>query len=283
MENWLDVWIAVALATLGAVVGSLLARHGRPWWALGCGVSLGLFFIILLGTQSLTLAALPPISWAVRGRTEYHLLAFACPLFFLSCLPRLRLRRQQVVIRMFVVFIVGYSLVPFIHPALLRERHLALENSIDADGICLQSAGYTCGPAAAVTALSRLGIYAREGELAVLAGTSPFLGTPADCLCAALEEGYADAGLRCEYRAFDSVDALAASLRNHEVIAVVKHGILVDHYVTVLRVSDREVDVADPLQGKRALERDAFEKIWRFTGVALQRDGYTRRDIAGSR
>ena len=51
----------------------------------------------------------------------------------------------------------------------------------------MQSNGYNCGPAAAVTALRRLGLPAEEGELAILAHTSSAAGTSCDTLCTAIE------------------------------------------------------------------------------------------------
>jgi predicted double-glycine peptidase len=50
--------------------------------------------------------------------------------------------------------------LPFLVPALIKERLSNLTTRLDSNGICYQSTDYTCGPAAAVTALRRLGLQA---------------------------------------------------------------------------------------------------------------------------
>jgi len=142
-----------------------------------------------------------------------------------------------------------------------------LETIIDSDGVCRQGTDYTCGPAAAVTALRRLGISAEEAELAILAHTSRIAGTPPDILADTLRRRYQAEGLQCEYRHFDSVSELR---QPGCTIAVIKFGFLVDHYVTVLDVTDTSVIVGDPLVGRNSYPFDRFEKIWRHSGVVLQ-------------
>jgi len=46
---------------------------------------------------------------------------------------------------------------------------------------------------------------------------------------------------------------------------------MLDHYVTVLEVSDDGVTVGDPLLGLTKLSRAEFEDKWRFVGVVLKR------------
>ena len=109
---------------------------------------------------------------------------------------------------------------------------------------------------------------AEEGELAVLAHTTFAAGTPADSLCAAITERYGKDGVRCAYREFDSV----TELRGKEpVIALVKYGLLVDHYVTVLAVTETDVEVGDPLVGKRTLTHRKFSARWRKCGIVVER------------
>jgi hypothetical protein len=55
------------------------------------------------------------------------------------------------------------AIVPFLAPAFNRGYLAGLKTRIDADGVCRQSSEYTCGPAAAVTALRKLGLPAEEG------------------------------------------------------------------------------------------------------------------------
>jgi predicted double-glycine peptidase len=46
---------------------------------------------------------------------------------------------------------------------------------------------------------------------------------------------------------------------------------MVDHYVTVLEVTDSEVVVGDPLDGLDRMSYDEFRRKWRFEGVVLRR------------
>jgi ABC-type bacteriocin/lantibiotic exporter with double-glycine peptidase domain len=157
---------------------------------------------------------------------------------------------------------------PFLVPALLRQVHAQLYTTIDRDGVCLQGTDYTCGPAASVTALRILGIRAGEGELAVAMATSNLTGTDPDTLAVALSERYGPQGLSCRFRYFRNIQELReAGL----VVAVVKFGFLVDHYVTVLQVTDEQVVIGDPVAGKRSFSHDQFSERWRSCGIVLKR------------
>src|SRR5262249_4697231 len=139
------------------------------------------------------------------------------------------------------------AIVPFIVPLYLHNDLQNLHTTIDDQGVCRQTTSYTCGPAAAVTALRRMGITTDEGELAVAMHTTPLVGTPPDVLADSLESKFSDHALRAEYRKFDNVDGLAG----HEpVLAITKIQAIEDHYVVVLHVSTAGVLIADPAQGR---------------------------------
>ncbi len=53
-------------------------------------------------------------------------------------------------------------------------------------------------------------------------------------------------------------------------LAVIKFGFLVDHFVTVLEVTDAEVVVGDPLTGLERMSYDQFRQKWRFVGVVVR-------------
>lgn len=139
---------------------------------------------------------------------------------------------------------------------------------MDADGICLQNTDYTCGPAAAVTALRKLGVPANEGEIAILARTSPAFGTMPDILAETLQKRYGNVGVICTYRGFKNLDELKQS---GLTLVVVKYNWLLDHYVAVLSVTDNAVIVGDPLNGLEELTPAEFTAKWRFQGVTVKR------------
>jgi hypothetical protein len=101
-----------------------------------------------------------------------------------------------------------------------------------------------------------------------ISGTSSTTGTSSDLLAETLKDEYGKAGLVVEYRPFKNISELKeAGL----TIAVVKFGFLVDHYVTVLGVTDSEVIVGDPLGGLDRMSHEEFLKKWRFEGIVLKR------------
>jgi predicted double-glycine peptidase len=164
-----------------------------------------------------------------------------------------------------ITCIAVYSVLPFLLPA-LNYRHLAgLETTVDADGVCLQGNSYTCGPAAAVTALREIGVEADEGRLAIAAHTTHVAGTPSDSLCAAIRKEY---GVGCRRAYFLAVNELKGA---EPVIAVVKYAFLIDHFVTVLEVTDSIVVVGDPLVGRVEMSYEEFGKKWRRCGIVLAR------------
>ena len=271
MEPWVPWAEAAGVAALGGA--TLVAAYwvsGRSWWLAACLAAAALIGVFGAARWAPRLELLPPFSWALAGRTEYALRAPAAAMALLPPSMRLPHRRQRVLVGIFLAIVIGqYSVVPFLSPALARPRLAALRTQMDGDDVCLQGTSYTCGPAAAVTALRRLGIEAEEFDLAVRMHTCPALGTPADVLAAVLQEHYGAVGLHCEYRSFTSVDELP---RGTPTLAVVKHSFLVDHFVAVLEVTDKGVViVGDPQLGKLSYTRDAFERRWRFMGVVLTR------------
>jgi predicted double-glycine peptidase len=206
----------------------------------------------------------------MAGRTEFIAFGFAVPLLFGTLIPRLRRKRERLLLWVLVcTYVVAQSALPFLLPAFARRSLAAIETTVDGHGICLQSTGYTCGAASAVTALRQLGVEAHEGELAVLSHTSR-MGTAPDLLCAALNRRFAEQGVRAECRWFGSI----ADLRGKEpVMAAVRYRFLIDHFVTVLRVTDSEVIIGDPLVGREALSYNEFSNRWRRYGIMLTRSG----------
>lgn len=203
-----------------------------------------------------------------RHRPRFATGGFAMAMLLVTPLSRLPVRRQRVMVGLLAAVAVCYfAVLPFLWPALVRGRLLATQTNIDPDGVCLQATGWTCGPAAAVTALRRLGLPAEEGEIAILAHTSPAYGTQADELAAVLSERYGAQGLAACYRHFADISELP---RDRPTIAVIKLTFLVDHFVCVLSASDQEVVIGDPIRGRQHLTPDAFRAIWRFTGIVLR-------------
>ena len=269
MNPWLETGGVLLLGVVGVALGRWFSRLPKQHWTFGYFIPLALIVLIGMAYRFRTLEFLPPFRWLMAGRREFALTAFLGTMVLTTPLSRLRYRRDRAAIQLLMVWVVFQVAVwPFLAPAFNRDKLAALTTRIDSDGVCFQNTDYTCGPAAAVTALRRLGFSADEGEIASLCKTSTAMGTPPDILSRTLQNRYGP-GLACQYRAFKSVNELKGA---GYTLALMKFAFLVDHYVAVLDVDDQTVTVGDPLNGKQTIAAAEFAKNWRFVGVVLRRN-----------
>src|SRR5689334_3725324 len=218
MSPWLETIGVVLLAVLGAGLGIFCSRLPKPWWLLGYFIPLLIIVLVGLPRIERSLEFTPPISWLVSGRTLFAVAGMVTTMILVTPLSRLPRKRDRQMVAGFVILFVGYASVwPFFAPVLNHRYQESIVTQFDRDGICQQSTDYNCGPAAAVTALRRLGFPAEEGQVAILAHTSTAIGTPPDVLSRALQKQYGPSGLKCEYRQFKSV----AELKNGGITLVV--------------------------------------------------------------
>lgn len=208
-------------------------------------------------------------SQVAAGRLKFVIVALAVALGLSTLLTRLPRRWERAVAWGVVgIFLARFSIVPFLMPVVVADELAGLETTFDSAGVCLQSTTYTCGPAAAVTALKRLGLSGQEGQIATWAHTCPWVGTLPVCLSEALEDRYTSRGLQCRFRRFDSVDELS---RPGGTLVVVKDTFRRNHCMAVLGVSNDIVTLADPALGVTSMSRQDFESIWRFADIVLTR------------
>jgi hypothetical protein len=271
VSPWLETIGIILVALLGVFLGKVFSRPRKAaYWITGYFLSFLLILFLVITRYSNSLAFVPLFVWITAGRVKFVIFSLAVTMGLTTPLSRLPYKFEKVAIYvLMVVVVVWFSVLPFLVPALIEGYLANLTTRLDSNGICFQTTGYTCAPAAAVTALRKLGLPAQEGEIAILSHTSPVTGTLPGCLQAALQNRYGDEGLRCQYRRFDSI----AQLKDAGLtLAVVKSAFLTDHCIAVLEVSDRMITVADPVSGKRSLSHKQFEEIWRFSGIVLKRD-----------
>jgi hypothetical protein len=260
----------ILISVLSIILGRVFSGLKKPYWTFGYFFPCLFIAVLVIARLDDSLCFNRPFCWFVAGRSRYVVLSFAVCMGLtvpLSRLPR-RFEKILVCILMFI-FVTWFSVMPFLFPVILKGKLLSKATCYDKDGICRQTTNYTCGPAAAVTALEHLGLNAREGEIAVLSQSSPVVGTLPTMLCAALEKRFSQDGLRCEYRRFDSVEQLR---KTGVTLVVIKEGFLLDHCIVVLEVLENTVAVADPMTGKELIPIEQFEKIWRFSGIILERE-----------
>jgi hypothetical protein len=269
MNLWLAAGVALLCALAGVVLGWWFSRLPSPYWTIGYEIPLVVILAYALAFRVPTIMFMPPFSWMMMGIKKFATLGFVATLILttpLSRVPQARLRMMIAVLMAVIVFF--KSIWPFLAPMIDRGQLSRLQTKLDEDGICLQSTEYTCGPAAAVTALRKLRLPAEEGQVAILSCTSDQEGTPADMLADGLQKEYGGRGLLVKCRSFKNVSELKeAGL----TLAVVKYSLLEDHWVTVLEVTDAAVIIGDPLGGLTRLSYADFCKRWRYIGIVLQR------------
>lgn len=271
MNLWLEIFFSVLSGAAGFVLGRLSSRLPKGWWLLGYFIPLAIILFFGVGNHYPSfLSSTSVVSWLYMGRKKFAVLGFVTAMVLATPLSRLPQKRDRLVLILLIIAVVfGSSIWPFLVPVFNHKELVLLHTRVNGDGICLQNTGYTCGPAAAVTVLRRLGLPAEEGEIAILSQTSSFTGTPPDLLAEALQQRYSKDGLMVQYRFFKNIDELRqAGL----TLAVVKFSFMVDHYVAVLQVTDSAVVVGDPLNGLETISRDEFRGQWRFCGIVLRRN-----------
>lgn len=269
MNPWLETIFAAIIALSGLNLGKAFANLRRPWWFAGYLIPLAVIAIVAITGFNETVGFLPPFCWFATGRIKFVILSLAATMGLATLLPHLHSKFQKFSVRLLIGFVVvWFSVLPFLTSALIKNDLLNLKPLVDSQGLCFQTKDYTCGPAAAVTALGKLGLHATEGQIALLAHSNPITGTLPACLYSALKDRYSGIGLKCDYSHFNSIAELKdAGL----ILAPVRDSFLSNHCVTILNVSDRTVTFADPVLGKKSMTHAQFEKIWRFSGITLSR------------
>jgi predicted double-glycine peptidase len=269
MNLWLAAFVSLFWALAGVGLGWWFSRLRRPYWLMGYFIPIVLIFLFGVAFNVPAVMFTPPISWVMMGLKKFSVFGFVATMVLttpLSRLPRQRDRNMVLFLMSAIVFFI--AIWPFLSPMVDRNQLSHLKTRLDGNGICLQETDYTCGPAAAVTALRKLGLPAEEGTIAILSCTSSQGGTPTDLLAEALQKEYASDGLMVECRVFKDISELKkAGL----TLAAVKYGFMVDHWVTVLEVTDSQVIVGDPLNGLEKLTYTEFQQKWRFIGIVLKR------------
>jgi len=266
MSPWAETIGVTLLAGAGGGIGYAFSRLRKRYWIPAFAVSFLLFVIVNVPW----LTTFPPGCWLAAGRTEEVIAAFVLTMLLFTVLPQLSSKRKKVLVAALAVAAeLHLSLISFLHPALLQNYHLGLTTEVTGSGVCLQSTGYTCAPAAAVTALRLLDLEAGEGELSVLARTRPVQGTSFGLLRSALNKRYRDQGLKCTEEPCDTIEQLRGP---GVAIVSIKLESGIGHAITVMEVTDDEVIVGDPRSGLQRMSYEEFMGVWNRGALVLTRE-----------
>ena len=258
------------ISALSVMLGRFFSDQKKPYWTIGYFLPGILITLLLFARIYDGFFFIRPFNWFIAGRARFVLISVAVCMGLTTPLSRLPKKFEKVLVNVIIFVVVSwFSVMPFLFPVLIKDSLLSTPTLYDRDGICRQTTDYTCGPAAAVTALEHLGLSAKEGELAVLSHSSPAVGTLPTLLCSAIKTRYKDEGLQCRYQKFNTIEQLRKS---GVTLVVIKENLLLDHCIVVLEVLDDAVAIADPVTGKEIMPIEKFEKIWKYSGITLQRD-----------
>ena len=269
MILWLETFGILLIAITGIVLGRWASRRSTSSRIFAMGVSFSVVGLILLARLGSLWEAFPLLRPIAASRLRFVLLAFSVTLGLTAPLTQLRSYASRfitcLVMAFFIAILVSF---PFLGPALIRSDLAVSQTRIDIDGVCRQTQPFTCGPAAAVTALNRFGVEATEADLAMAARTSPVIGTSPWELYKTLKSDYAADGIEYSFLYMRSIDQLPADA---VLLAVVRDAAATDHCVAVLAVNENTITVADPMAGLVHMPRDSFTQLWRNCGILLQR------------
>ncbi|HEY4328499.1 MAG TPA: cysteine peptidase family C39 domain-containing protein [Phycisphaerae bacterium] len=248
------------LTLAGIFIAKKMACHRH--WRLAVIVAFAFIAIVILGHRSARLSFLPPISWAIAPDINPFLMTVVISTLFSMLIARLPPKaagrgstsRSSVAVMM-AMLLIYYGVLPALLPLMVRASLLATKTSMDSHHICLQTHGYTCGPASAVTCLARLGISAGESSLAIDARCAPAFGTDGHLLAQSIHRQFPN--INAQFRYVENLDDLT-------VPAVVDMQMthIGGHYVAVLEIRPKEIVVGDPLSGQGTIPRQEFLAEW---------------------
>lgn len=249
---------------VGIWLGRRLILQSERLWIAGYIIAMLLIFYIGLGLRNPYFESLPALGFLLKGRTEFGLIGFLVAMLITMLALKAEGSGLKILLPVFGTLVtVFYSFFPFFLPDWYREEFSNFKTQIDASGVCRQNTDYTCGPAAAVTALHQLNISAEEGEIAILAFSNWVTGTPTDLLCDAINSKLVNGNLEC--RTVKLADL--HGIKSFPAIAAVEYGFLVDHYVTLIGWESGKLKIADPLVGIRLMTKEEFLRKWRRINI----------------
>lgn len=237
-----------------------------------CGLAFALGMLLLM---AVVVSARTPSGeraslclWLTAYRREYVASGLGTALVVGALVALVPTRRLRVLLlTLGLVAVVRVFVLPFGAPMFLRGRHAALRTTLTAEGVCLQSNGYTCGPACVVTALRLVGVSAEEGEVAIATHANPFSGTQEEDMRDYISDAGRQVGITAELVPFASPE----DLPEPPVILPVKYSLLVNHYVVYLGREDGAFVIADPLEGRERWSPRRLERRWWRAGIVVRK------------
>jgi hypothetical protein len=161
----------------------------------------------------------------------------------------------------------GFLLLDCGVTAVFIERPKDLPGIVNYEGICLQSTGYSCAPAAAATLLHRYGVKATEDEMATLCVTRGG---------GIRSAGTSDAGIlrglrhKLQERGTAMISTPAYEELPVPCLVPIRISPSLGHCILITGVDPDQVTVIDPLYGRGTIIRSQFERDWQKSAIYVK-------------
>jgi hypothetical protein len=255
------IWIALQVLGSAAMIaaGVLAVRRDRR---LATGLVGAMLFLILF---KIGIARVPegeprflPWNWYPLIEGWWYL--FPAMFIFGAALT---IYRSSVVKRDALLVVAGSLLLRCAAIGWVLARPCDLLGTVDEQGICRQTSGYSCSAASAAMLLDRHGIRATEREMAELCVTCNATGTTQSGLMRGLRIKVGDRRtVRIGRPPFEGIRTpCIVSLRLSPILT---------HSALLEKVTPEEVSVVDPLYGRGRLSRSIFDREWMGSVVWIE-------------
>ena len=212
---------------------------GRSKRSIILFVGIGIPFLVLRLFPDIADNILGYWTWGFVIRPWTMLLCVALMLIIAAAVQhRWRLLMYNSVVGAMVGFLVLTRIQGFL------TDYTLLTGVVDEHGVCLQTSGYSCGPAAMSMALNLYGVEKSEREIAIACQSSLLNGTNEFLTVAYLRQHLRDQGVTAQLL------TNPATRPQTPYIEEVKLNAVVNHWVFVTAESEHHFTVNDPLHGR---------------------------------
>jgi hypothetical protein len=266
--EWIYLTLLILLSVGGFYAGWRYVGPSRSRWAMVAAALSEAVILLYLVFRYYPEYEYRLIPLAVYPLTEVVSFIPFAMLFFGFTIRRAKTRWLPIELAIItgLVFIYGLYRVDWIYP---DQKVKPEAFKVTSDGVCLQSTGYTCGAASAVTLLKWWNIEATEVEMAYLSHTRKRLGIEMVQLTRAVAYKASGKGLTTDIRQMSWAD-----IKNLGVPCIVDVKWMppfIDHVVVVMKASEDKVVIADPLWGTKNWSKDEFLNKWRGAGIYINK------------
>lgn len=200
------------------------------------------------------------VHWREYFLYERVSLVFAILLVLAVGLRNIERRLMRGLVLGIALLFAGHEVLGMGSPALFAGAVAALDPGDGSLAPVSQSTGWSCGAAATATLLRMNGVNAGEREVALLAASSPVLGTDDRGMCRAIEIIGAPEGLRSRMRmrlrADDLPQVSLPCLFGYKLYPTVWH------MAVLVEIQGDKFVIEDPLLGRCVWTREEFLRKW---------------------